>query len=278
VSTPLLGAHPRRLFFARRPDRSTANKRPDSGRRPKCVSFFFRSSKMADDKYRVKEKAVDAADNGKPVPSPTIKLTPQPNRDTPARLHATRNDLPGSSRSNLVALLNGRLADCLDLQMQTKQAHWNVKGPDFIALHKLFDEIHEDIEDYSDTIAERAVQLGGIAVGTPRFVASQSSLAEYPPTISAGHDHVIALADALAAFGLLARQAIDDANEFGDAITADVFTQVTRGIDKWLWMVEAHLPEPERSGSSIVDGRSTGSSNSSAVNGPQARNSDTKVK
>jgi starvation-inducible DNA-binding protein len=233
---------------------------------------------MADDKYRVKEKTIDAVDNGKAAPTATIKLAPQPNRETPPWLHVTRNDLPVSNRSNLVALLNGRLADCLDLQMQTKQAHWNVRGAEFIALHKLFDEIHEEIEGYSDTIAERSAQLGGTAAGTARSVAAKSSLAEYPLAISAGRDHVSALADALAAFGLLARQAIDDANEYGDAVTADLFTKVTRGIDKWLWMVEAHLPEAERSGSSAVDKCTVGSPNSTAFNGLHPRNHDTRVK
>jgi starvation-inducible DNA-binding protein len=159
------------------------------------------------------------------------------------RLHPTKNDLPDSVRSKAVALLNSRLADCIDLQTQTKQAHWNVKGPEFIALHKLFDEINEDIEDYVDTIAERAVQLGGTVEGTARAVAARSALPEYPLTITAGRDHVAALATALAAFGKSARQAIAQSDEFGDADTADVFTEVSRGIDKWLWMVEAHLQQ-----------------------------------
>lgn len=157
------------------------------------------------------------------------------------RLNPTKNDLAESVRSKVVALLNSRLADCIDLQTQTKQAHWNVKGPEFISLHKLFDEINDDVEEYVDTIAERAVQLGGAVAGTARAVAAQSSLPEYPLTITTGRDHVAALANALAMFGKSTRQAISQSDEFADAATADVFTEISRGVDKWLWMVEAHI-------------------------------------
>src|SRR6266545_7846738 len=157
--------------------------------------------------------------------------------------HETMNDLPENVRSQASDLLNNRLAEAIDLQTQTKQAHWNVKGPEFIALHKLFDEVNEDVEDYVDTIAERAVQLGGQVEGTARAVAAHSSLPEYPLTITTGREHVNALSNALAAFGKSVRQAIRQADECGDADTADVFTEVSRGIDKWLWMVEAHLQQ-----------------------------------
>ena len=153
----------------------------------------------------------------------------------------TKNDLPESTRARVVELLNARLADCTDLQTQTKQAHWNVKGPNFIALHELFDQVNEAVEDYVDDIAERAVQLGGVAEGTARMVAKRSSLAEYPANTADGRSHVEALSSALAAFGKAARKGIDQANELGDPDTADLFTEVSRGIDKWLWMVEAHL-------------------------------------
>ena len=153
----------------------------------------------------------------------------------------TKNDLPEATRVKAVELLNARLADCTDLQTQTKQAHWNVKGPNFIALHELFDEINGEVEDYVDDIAERAVQLGGVAEGTARMVAKRSSLPEYPLNAVDGRSHVEALSSALAAFGKLARKAIDQANDFGDLDTADLFTEVSRGIDKWLWFVEAHL-------------------------------------
>jgi starvation-inducible DNA-binding protein len=152
----------------------------------------------------------------------------------------TKNDLPEANRVKAVELLNARLADAIDLQTQTKQAHWNVKGPNFIALHELFDKINEEVEDYVDLIAERAVQLGGVAEGTARMVVKRSSLSEYPVKSVEGHDHVEALSSALAAFGKLARKAINDANDLGDLDTADVFTEISRGVDKWLWFVEAH--------------------------------------
>ncbi len=153
----------------------------------------------------------------------------------------TKNDLPESIRVKTVELLNARLADCADLQTQTKQAHWNVKGPNFIALHELFDKINEDVEEYVDEIAERVVQLGGVAEGTARVVAKRSSLAEYPATVVDGQGHAEALSSALASFGKGARKAIEEANSLGELDTADLFTEVSRGIDKWLWFVEAHL-------------------------------------
>ena len=153
----------------------------------------------------------------------------------------TKNDLSEGIRSKMVELLNARLADAIDLQTQTKQAHWNVKGPNFIALHELFDKVNEDVEDYVDDLAERAVQLGGAAEGTARLVAQRSSLTEYPANTVDGRSTVEALSSALAAFGKLARKAIDTANDAGDLDTADLFTEISRGTDKWLWFVEAHL-------------------------------------
>jgi starvation-inducible DNA-binding protein len=154
--------------------------------------------------------------------------------------YPTRNDLAESARSALVDLLDARLADASDLQTQMKQAHWNVKGPTFIALHELFDKVNEDVEDYVDTIAERVVQLGGVAHGTARQVAGRSTLPEYP-TVQDGRQHVEAVATALAAFGKLVRAAIDQSDRMGDRDTADLFTEVSRGVDKWLWFIEAHL-------------------------------------
>jgi len=153
----------------------------------------------------------------------------------------TKNDLPEATRVKAVELLNARLADSIDLQTQTKQAHWNVKGPNFIALHELFDKINDEVEDYVDDIAERAVQLGGVAEGTARMAAKRSALTEYPANAADGRSHVEALSSALATFGKAARKAIGAANELGDLDTADLFTEVSRGIDKWLWFVEAHL-------------------------------------
>src|SRR5881628_2281960 len=147
------------------------------------------------------------------------------------RLYPTKNDLPEAARREAIGLLNQRLADCIDLQTQLKQAHWNVKGPTFIALHELFDKINEAVEDYVDDLAERVVQLGGIAHGTARQVAKRSTLPEYP-AVSAGRDHAEAVATALAAFGGLARAAIDQSDALEDRDTADIFTEMSRGIDK----------------------------------------------
>ena len=153
----------------------------------------------------------------------------------------TKNDLPEATRVKAIELLNARLADAIDLQTQTKQAHWNVKGPNFIALHELFDKVNEDVEDYVDDLAERAVQLGGIAEGTARMAAKRSTLAEYPANTVDGRSHVDALSSVLATFGKSVRKAIDQANEIEDLDTADLFTEISRGTDKWLWFVEAHL-------------------------------------
>jgi starvation-inducible DNA-binding protein len=153
----------------------------------------------------------------------------------------TKNDLSESIRVKVIELLNARLADAIDLQTQTKQAHWNVKGPNFIALHELFDKVNEDVEEYVDLIAERTVQLGGVAEGTARMAVKRSSLSDYPASAVEGHSHVEALSSALAAFGKLARKAINDTNDLGDLDTADLFTEISRGIDKCLWFVEAHL-------------------------------------
>jgi starvation-inducible DNA-binding protein len=160
--------------------------------------------------------------------------------DEAPSLYRTKNDLPVAARLEAVRLLNARLADCIDLQTMCKQAHWNVKGPQFIALHKLFDEINEDVEEYVDLLAERVVQLGGIAEGTARVVAQRTTLLDYPLTLAAGHDHVAALSDVLSQFGRTARIGIEEMNELEDAASADILTEICRGVDKWLWFVEAH--------------------------------------
>jgi starvation-inducible DNA-binding protein len=160
-------------------------------------------------------------------------------------LYETENDLPKADREELISLINQRLADVIDLKTQIKQAHWNVKGPNFIGLHELFDDIAEDVEKYVDMIAERAVQLGGIALGTARVAAGRSVLGEYPLDIADGSEHVEAVARALSTFGREARMTIDESDALDDAVTADMFTEISRGIDKWLWFVEAHTQAPK---------------------------------
>jgi starvation-inducible DNA-binding protein len=156
-------------------------------------------------------------------------------------MHKTKIDISENTREQVVALLQARLADAIDLKSQAKQAHWNVKGMNFIALHELFDQVATEVELHIDTIAERITTLGGTALGTIRVAAQQSNLSEYPHEITDGNSHVEALSSALADFGKLVRKNIDEATDLGDADTADLFTGVSRDIDKSLWFVEAHL-------------------------------------
>ena len=153
----------------------------------------------------------------------------------------TRNDLAAGIRTKVVRLLNERLADAIDLTTQVKHAHWNVKGPNFIALHELFDDVAENVEEHVDTIAERATALGGTAHGTLAAVARATSLRPYPQNVSEGMAHVKALATVLAEFGARVRAAIDDSTALKDADSADLFTGISREVDKDLWFLEAHL-------------------------------------
>ena len=156
-------------------------------------------------------------------------------------MYTTKNDLPERARERMIELLNSRLAYWIDLLLMSKQAHCNVKGPSFYSLHLLFDKVAEDVQEYVDEIAERVAQLGGSVAGTLRMAAQRTILPEYPPGIADGLRHVEALSSAIAAYGKEVRYGIEAANEVNDADTADLFTEVSRGLDKWLWMVEAHL-------------------------------------
>ena len=156
-------------------------------------------------------------------------------------MYDTRNDLAPDVRGRMVELLNGRLADAIDLGAQAKQAHWNVKGPNFIALHELFDQVAEHVEDHIDTLAERITALGGTAKGTIAAVSRATSLKPYPLDITDGAQHVDSLSGAVADFGAKVRKAIDESAQAGDAGTSDLFTGISREIDKDLWFLEAHL-------------------------------------
>jgi starvation-inducible DNA-binding protein len=157
------------------------------------------------------------------------------------RTFPTRNDLPADARAKLVELLNQRLADTHDVRTQTKHAHWNVKGPNFYQLHLLFDTLAGELDEFSDEIAERAVQLGGAAYGTARMVAANTQVPEFPADVFDGLDVVAALADRYKVLAKSVRDAIDEADELGDKDTADLFTEVSRGVDKSLWFLESHL-------------------------------------
>jgi starvation-inducible DNA-binding protein len=156
-------------------------------------------------------------------------------------VHPTRNDLASKTRSRVTDLLNARLADAIDLQLQARQAHWNVKGPNFIALHELFGKIAGELDGHIDEMAERITALGGTAEGTLQAVAGRSRLEPYPLALSEGRAHLEALAAAMARFGKAVRKAIDESGKAGDADTSDLFTGVSRDADKSLWLVEAHL-------------------------------------
>lgn len=153
----------------------------------------------------------------------------------------TSIDLSKASRKKLITLLNARLADATDLGLRLKHAHWNVKGPHFFSLHELFDKLAGEVAVWVDDLAERAVALGGVADGRVGAVARESSLPPYPDEAVNGSDHLAAVASSLAAFGKAVRAAIDTATKLEDADTADLFTEVSRGTDKALWFVEAHL-------------------------------------
>jgi starvation-inducible DNA-binding protein len=160
-------------------------------------------------------------------------------------MYETRNDLALTARRSLVGMLNEHLADAVDLHLQAKQAHWNIKGPNFVGLHALFDQVAAQADEYSDLIAERAVALGGVARGTLQAVSAQSQLREYPLEVGDWRAHVLAIQDALATFGRGVRKAIDEATTLNDAGTADLFTEISRGVDKSLWMVEAHVQDAQ---------------------------------
>jgi starvation-inducible DNA-binding protein len=156
-------------------------------------------------------------------------------------LHTSRIDIPANARSKIVEILNQTLASSLDLKTQVKQAHWNVKGMDFYQLHELFDEMATELEELIDLFAERITALGGTALGTARIAAQTSEIPEYPLDILDGKAHVTALADRYAPYAKIVRDGITSTDELGDADTADLYTEVSRAIDKRLWFLEAHL-------------------------------------
>jgi starvation-inducible DNA-binding protein len=159
--------------------------------------------------------------------------------------HATKNDLKSNTKKVSIEILNARLAEAIDLALITKQAHWNVKGPHFIAIHEMLDGFRKDLDEHVDTIAERVVQLGGTALGTTQAVAATSKLSAYPTDIYSTKDHLTALIEHYATTAKSARAAIDEADEAGDADAADIFTAYSRTLDKSLWFLEAHIQEKE---------------------------------
>ncbi|WP_268817468.1 DNA starvation/stationary phase protection protein Dps [Agrobacterium larrymoorei] len=159
------------------------------------------------------------------------------------KTHKTRNDLPSNAKATVIGLLNEALASVIDLALVTKQAHWNLKGPQFIAIHELLDKFRKLLDNHSDTIAERAVQLGGTALGSLQTVSSTSKLKAYPTDIYKIQDHLAELIERYGDVANLIRKSIDEADDAGDANTADIFTAASRDLDKSLWFLEAHVQE-----------------------------------
>ncbi len=159
------------------------------------------------------------------------------------KTHKTKNDLPSNVKATVIGLLNEALASMIDLALLTKQAHWNLKGPQFIAVHELLDSFRKLIDNHTDIVAERAVQLGGTALGSLQSVSSTTKLKAYPTDIYKIHDHLAELIERYGDVANLVRKSIDEADEAGDANTADIFTAASRDLDKSLWFLEAHVQE-----------------------------------
>jgi starvation-inducible DNA-binding protein len=157
------------------------------------------------------------------------------------RTFKTSVDIPAETQRKVNEILNQNLANSFDLMSQTKQAHWNVKGNDFWQLHKLFDELAAETAEWVDMIAERVTALGGYATGTARMAAETSELPEFPTDITGGMEYVAAVVERLAQFANGAREAIDETEKMGDANTSDLFTEIGRCADKYLYFLEAHI-------------------------------------
>jgi starvation-inducible DNA-binding protein len=158
-----------------------------------------------------------------------------------SKLRPSKNDLPSNAKSAVIDMLNARVADSIDLALATKQAHWNLKGMSFIGVHELLDKLRGAVDLYVDSMAERAVQLGGVALGTAQTVEKKTALPPYPTDIQSVKDHLTALVERYGQVANAVRANIDEADEAGDAGSSDLFTEVSRGLDEWLWMLEAHL-------------------------------------
>ena len=156
------------------------------------------------------------------------------------KLLATKNSLPSNVKETIIASLNDALAATIDLALVTKQAHWNVRGPEFIGVHEMLDNLRDGLDEQVDTIAERVAQLGGTALGTVQIVAETTKLKPYPTTIHATRNHLEALIERYAAVANLLRKSISEAADVGDDVSADVFTAAASELDKSLWFLEAH--------------------------------------
>lgn len=170
-------------------------------------------------------------------------MVDDPKRQT-LHMHRSHNDLKSNAKTVSMELLNARLADTIDLALAVKQAHWNLKGPQFIGIHEFLDTLRTQLDDYVDKMAERVSALGGTPLGTSQIVVKSSTLPPYPTDIYAIKDHVTALVERWGKVANAVRKAIDESDEAGDVGTSDLFTEASRGLDKSLWFLEAHLQEP----------------------------------
>ncbi|MFM9873751.1 MAG: DNA starvation/stationary phase protection protein Dps [Fimbriimonadaceae bacterium] len=161
--------------------------------------------------------------------------------DSTTHLLSTRNTIADETRTTVIKTTNNAIASLIDLQLQTKQTHWNLRAPQFIAIHEMLDEFYADLDKYVDILAERITQLGGAAYGTLEAVTAATTLTKYPSRIHTWDSRVKHLAEVIAISGTQCREAIDTTDEAGDAVTADIYTQTSRGLDMWLWKVESHL-------------------------------------
>lgn len=161
-----------------------------------------------------------------------------------APMHKTQNDTKSNAKTVSMETLQARLADGIDLALVIKQAHWNLKGPQFIGIHLMLDGFREEVSEWNDMMAERITQLGGTARGTVQEVGKQTNLKPYPTDIYKISDHLHALIERFSAVANAVRKNIDDTDDAGDAGTCDLFTEVSRGLDKQLWFLEAHVQEP----------------------------------
>ena len=149
--------------------------------------------------------------------------------------------IASNTKTEMIGLLNERLAGAIDLALITKQAHWNLNGPTFIAVHDFLDEVRDDVDEHEDIIAERVAQLDGVALGTIQTVSQATTLTASPTDIRKVEDHLKALVEHFGKVSKTARAAIDKADDAGDADTADIFTAYSRMLDKNLWFLKSHL-------------------------------------